>query len=540
MPIDSEHPEYVKRRDSMKMVRDVVEGEDALRRPGNVERYLPPPPGMVVQQGKMKRTVASIIQKRALMAQDRYEMYVTFAEMYELLAEVVGGLQGLIHEGDPVVELPSDMEYLLDRATPSGKTLKKLWQTITSEVLQVGRGVLLGEVVDEINDELGLCFYVAESLINWRMDRDDERAKPELSVLLEHALQPKSDDEYSYDDVCMIRELKMIDGARRSAEEEVVPTSPSESAKYAVRTHKKVKDKTQYEVQKAAGSDASGWVIPQLLGKAFDHIPITVINATDTGFAYGPMPCLPMARVEVSIFRKNADYNRALYNKADPQAWVTGASEDDIPGTIGGSQIWAFTDPQVRLGYLEITGDSLDKMSDAIKSRVERFAQLLAAILSDDGGGVRSGETVRREQSPKKASLRSIVINCAEGMQAALRDLGRLRGKTDDEVAKITFKPYLDFAEPQISADEALKWVQFIMSGGTMSKRTLHKLLRKGNVTDMDYDDELDEMRNEGPPVRIGDPGAYVAGEDDGPGAPPPEPQIDPNAAKPAPAPAAK
>lgn len=537
MPVDTKHPEYKKREAGYKMVRDVVEGEDALRRSGNIETYLPKPPGMIKQQNTA-RVTASIEQKRSLMIADRYAMYVMFAEMDEMLGEVVNGLQGLIHENGPAVVLPEKLAYLKERATPTGKTLDKLWESVTREIIMLGRTELLGEVVDEGKDELGLCQYVAESLINWQKESRGERARPTLVIFRECDLQAKEKDPYDYDEVQVIRELKLID----APQDDIGVGTSEATGTYAVRTWKKVKEKGKFVVDSAQdGADADGWVSPQLFGKSFDHIPVTVINATDIGFDFGPAPALPLARVEVSIFRKNADYNRAIYNKGDPQAWVTGATEDDIPGAIGGSTIWCFPNPETQVGYLEITGKGLAEMRMAIEEKRKRFGQLLAAILSDDGGGNRSGETVRREQSPKKATLRSIIVNAASGFEAALRDLGRLSGMSEEECNKITFKPYLDFAEPQLSADEALKWVQFIMSGGTMSKRTLHKMLKRGRATDMEYDDEMDEMGQDGPPIRVGDPGVYVDDdtgniesipEDDS--ATPAEPAPDP--AKPAPA----
>src|SRR5690606_37966438 len=93
------------------------------------------------------------------------------AEFPDLVALTVRGAVGTMLDKSAVIELPMEMEPLLEKATRDGLTLEALHRRIATEVMLTGRyGVLPGIAVDGTPYLAG---YVAESIINWDTDANN-------------------------------------------------------------------------------------------------------------------------------------------------------------------------------------------------------------------------------------------------------------------------------------------------------------------------------------------------------------------------------
>lgn len=465
MPVNTRHPEYVKHVENWTKVRDAVEGDLAIRR--NVTDYLPVPPGL--------STAAEVLETGKRVSTTRYWFYARLAEWPEIVSPTLNGILGLIHEKKPEVKLPKDMEYLIEDATPTGMQLDDLWEMVTKEMFVTGRSILLGEIYDKDSNPR-LCLYPTESMINWRLLPERDGGQPEMVVFEEHKWEPKEDDEFSYENVTYYRLLQLVLGS------------------YTVRLFKLVKEK----IVEVKIDEENYAVKPMYLGATFDYIPITTINALDLGYDYGPVPLLPMTNRAISIFRRSADYNRSLYIKGDPQVVLTGVSEDDIPTDIGGGTVWAFSNPMARANYLDIDGQGIPLMRQSIEDQFARFADEVGMLLEGSSTGYESGEAIRRKQAMRQVTVKSVIINAAEGMEKALRMLARMKGKSDTEIENITFSPNIDFNEPIMTGAELRELITSKTLGAPLSEQTLHDLMRRRQITEMSYVEEralLDEEK---------------------------------------------
>ncbi len=458
MPISSPHPEYEKRVEDWKRVRDSVEGEAALRR--NITFYLPVPPGLSVPSPEVLLT-----NKRV--TNTRYGFYAQMAEFPEIVSPTLNGLLGLVHEKDPEIELPADMEYLIHKATPSGVSLSDFWELCTRELLTTGRFVTLGDIVD---DKVYLCEYPAESLINWQTLPLRFGGGPYLNILKECKLIPDPEDPYTYIEQTHFRQLSLEEGV------------------YTVRLFEEKEGKPVEIPLDAETSETH--IQPMYFGKTFDFIPITVVNALDMGYEYGPIPLLPMTRRALSIFRRSADYNRSLYVKGDPQCVIFGIPQEDIPTEIGGSSIWAFENTEGKAQYLDIDGQGIPLMRQAIADEFARFSDEVGMLLEGSSTGYESGEAIRRRQAMRQVTVKSVIINAAEGLEKALRSVGRMMGKTEDEVNKIRFSPNIDFTEPMMTGQELVNLVTAKNLGAPISEKTIHTLMRRRQVTELEFSEE--------------------------------------------------
>ena len=485
MPISSTHPTYKNQIDDWETMRDSLAGDQAIR--SKMTRYLPPPPGMDLRGSS---DINDILGMSAKGLQSRYSHYGTFAEWPEIVQMTLNAIQGLIHEKPPTVELTTDLEYLIETATPAGDTLQELWESFTRELFSAGRIGLLSEIFD---DKVYMCPYMAESITNWHVLPKILGGGATLVVLKEVKSHPKDDDKYEHDDVTRYRELELF--------VETLEGGALAEPRYRVRVWEAKENEEPHILVTTGVTDPNGWILPLFFGKAFNEIPFTVSNANDRTYKFGPLPLIQAARRAISIFRKTADYFRSLYNKGDPQATIFGIDKEEIPTSIGGSSIWAFENPEGHAEYMDIDGEGIPMQRDAIKDQYERFEMETGRLISGDDGSqaAESGEAVRRKTANHQVSVKSLVINAAAAVQAHLRLIGKQRGLGDDVIEGILFTANLDFAEPMMTGKEFMDYVMAKNAGGPLSLETLHELARRHKITDKTFDDETAEIDKEGP-----------------------------------------
>lgn len=471
MPVSSTHPLFDRQKDDWEMIRDSLEGERAVKK--KRDQYLPIPPGM-------GRTAASreFLDTGKNIIRDAYSFYLSFAEFPEILGEALMGFQGIIHDKAPRVELPPKMQYLLEDATPQGEPLDVLWSMITANVLKLGRIGLLCDIGSD--DLIRIVTYPADTVINWSLQTRREGGNPDFVVVQEAREVPVPNDPFQTKGLEVWRELRVF----------------RDEGVYRVRTWVESTNGGQPKIEQIEGeTDETGFMTPELFGQTFPEIPLTIVNATHLGFKYGPMPLRPLARRVHSIYRLTADYRRALYVKGDPQAVITGVEdEENIPDRIGGGEIWvlpAGADAQ----YLDIDGNGIPLMKEEIDAQYERFYQEGGRLLDTADRGPESGEALRRRQAAQQVTLKDISVVCANGVQEVLRKIAAYLGENPEN---IHFEADTDFTEPILPADELVKYTAAKIQGAPMSWRSLHSLMMRGRLTEKDFEQEMEEIDDEG------------------------------------------
>lgn len=486
MAVDTIHSEYEARQKDWEMIRDALEGERIVK--GRRERYLPAPPGMAITSNEVLASTG----KRT--TNDAYNFYISFAEFPEIVEPALTGFQGIIHAREPGINIPSRMEYLKQSATPEGFSLQVLWQTITREILSGGRVGLLADVSQD--DNVRVVTYSVQNITNWQ-ERPPRLGGGASFVVIREvkrvADQDDSgrDDEFATKERRFWRELRLNDGVYQTR----LWRDPEQAR--VERTTSTITPAVSASGEQGEPElvlvDGQEWTTIMLMGKTFDQIPFLSVNSLDIGFDYGAVPILPMTRRAFSIYRLTADYRRSLYMKGDPQPYVAGIPEEDMPPRIGGDEVWTFQNADAKPGYLDIDGDGIPLTRQAIQDELERFDQEGGKLLSTTQRP-ESGEALAMRLLAHQVTLRNVVINAGTGMQQILRTIAVMLGL---DAGTVSFEPDLDFASPIMTGVQASEWAKAQKFGFPISSKTLHSLARRGGVTEKTFEEEIEAIEDD-------------------------------------------
>jgi hypothetical protein len=466
--VGTKHPDFSKKEKEWQLMRDSAEGEGAIKDGG--ETYLTMPPAM----------------KATGDGQGKYNHYKEGADYVELITPIIDGIQGLIHQKEPEIKLPKKMEYLLESATPDGKPLVALFQDITRELLTTGRIGLLPEIFpDETDQPVYLTQYTAESVINWRKAYSSSGMSANLVVLEEISYEPSLTDEFSQEKRTGYRVLRH--GLLPTQDETQLPQRG-----YTVQVYK------QTALNGAA--TAGDIVEPSRIGKKWESIPFICINSINLEYDPGPIPLLPTARRILSAYQKSASYNRALYLCADPTVVRCGIDKEEASAAnvVGGGNCWNFENPNAKVTFLELNGNSIPFQRDAIEDdfkRAEKATGRLFDTGNSDSKQRESADAIRLRQSGQQATTKTIVINGAQGMEQALKQVAVVLGVNPDEVEII---PNLDFAEVGMTPADLVQFMAAKNSGAPITRQTIHGNMVKGGMTNLSFDEEMDLLEEEG------------------------------------------
>lgn len=194
--IEQANKNYTQAWPYMKLMRDTVTGEPALKAPCNRELYLPSP---------------SCDDKNSEEFKLRYNRYVKCAEYDNIPSSTLEALQGALnHQPNNYDGIPTQMDYIIQDADGDGLSLDELIKIAQAELLQMKFGGMLAEYSDlsslGVGDEqltvqqvrdLGLRssikFYPRDSILSWDFKRVN--GVKQLSWVLLREIETQQDAE---------------------------------------------------------------------------------------------------------------------------------------------------------------------------------------------------------------------------------------------------------------------------------------------------------------------------------------------------------
>ena len=468
--VDHQHPEYAASFAKWQKCRAAVAGQEAVHAAGK-----------------------SFLPKLIDQSDDEYASYKWRALYYNATGRTVDGLSGLIFRRPPTVKLPDALDYLETDVDTADTPLLAFCEKVVDELIQVGRIGILADYprLDGVrtlaeqkaaNGRPYMKIYVAESILNWRVERVNNRSMLTMVVLAE-----TYEEAAGWETKCtpQCRVLKL------------------EQGRYVVEIWRKRK------VQD--GKEA--WLMedkltPLMAGKPLAYIPFLICGPMGLDPCVAKPPILDLANVNLSHYFNTADYEHGLHLTGLPTPIVTGHTfEADDAGrpksrfALGSSVIQAFPDHEAKVFFLEYTGEGLTAMSKRLEEKEQMMAALGARMLAAEKKAAEAAETAAIHRAGENSVLASLA-NAASGViTKALTWCAEWEGVSAETSVELN----TDYLPAGLSAQELSELVKS-WQAGAISHATLYDNLQRGEIArqGVDFDAEKAEIEAEGPALDDG------------------------------------
>lgn len=465
-----------------RLMRDSFAGERRIKEATFL--YLPPTPGQI-KDGALKSVTSP--------GWVSYQNYLTRSQFPEFVREAVHTLVGVMHSEPAIIELPEELEPMRKKATREGESLQMLLRRINEQQLLYGRfGLLADFPQDQLEAERAqtphFVTYQAETMINWDDERFTEFSTNRLSfgVFNETVFVRGADGVNVYD----WQEERRFRVVMLEALDPEQPTSAGNPLVYKTFTEN---DQVRSEV-----------VVPSFFGRTMEEIPFTVIGANDLNIQPDDIPLLSLANLCVSIYRSEADYRQALHMQGQDTLVIIGdelsaggdAKDEDEATEVGaGAIIRIAAGEGAKAEFIGVESRGIPEQRNAIDADKGRAQSMGARLLEPRGSQAESGEALRIRVAASTASLTSIAITGAAGLENALKQCARWIGADE---TKVRVRPNVDFTQETPAPEMARQLGEAVKTGNIpLSKRSIHAWLQSRNYTKLTYEEEQEEIAAE-------------------------------------------
>ena len=455
MPVSETHTDYDKNLDKWELTRNAATGlsfEEA-------RNYIP---------------------RRTHEEQDQYYQRVEKAIYTNYTGRTREGLKGAIFRLPPRIELPPDMEFMLDNADGAGQSLTQVAKLAADELMETGRFGLLADypmVDEELTVEqvrrMGLqphiATYTAESIINWHVHVLNGRRQLGMLVLKENS--PVHYDEFTWDYVDRYRVLRL-----------------NTDQQYTQQLYDENGDPITEEI-----------VIRGASGQPFDYIPFQFIGSRDNLPTIDEPILYDIARVNIGHFRNSADQENNLsvhgggtlvvstdmspeaFQAANPGGVTVGENSGLILSEGGKAEL------------LQL--DAANAIGAEMTHKEQMMVQIGAKIITKTGQ--RTAEEARIQATSENSMLDTMVGNINEAFIKVLYDCRAFISATD---AEIVFSLNDDFWQDSIAATEIIAMIQGNDAGVMPKIDIVRRLMDAGWIqSEGTAEDILSDITQESP-----------------------------------------
>ena len=455
MPVSETHAEYNKNVDKWKLTRNAANGlsfEDARH----------------------------YIMRRTHEEQDQYYHRVEKAIYTNYTGRTREGLKGAIFRLPPRIELPPDMEFMLENADGAGQSLTQVSKLAADEVMETGRFGLLADypMVDEdltveqvrrMKLQPHIATYTAESIINWHVHVLNGRRQLGMLVLKENS--PVHYDEFTWDYVDRYRVLRL-----------------NQDQQYTQQLYDENGDAITDEITIRGAS-----------GQPFDFIPFHFIGSRDNLPDIDEPILYDIARVNIGHFRNSADQENNLsvhgggtlvvstdmspeaFQSANPGGITVGENAGLILSEGGKAEL-------LQLGSASAIGTEM-------AHKEQMMVQIGAKIITKTGQ--RTAEEARIQATSENSMLDTMVGNINEAFTAVIYDCRAFISPTD---AEIVFSLNDDFWQDSIAPQEIMAMIQGNDAGVMPKIDIVRRLMDAGWIqSEGTAEDILAEITQESP-----------------------------------------
>ena len=401
----------------------------------------------------------------------RYEAYKSRANYFNYFFSTAATMLGILHREPPeAIELPERIRPLRRRASSDGLPLTDTLRRLNLLQLIYGRcGVLLDVPPETLSPDAvpAMTLYPAHRILDWECGNGP--SSPLRSLLLDESCWERKEGLWSFS-----RRVRLC------------ALSPDSEYFSVVLTPE------EYAALPGLPQTLSDDHFPEIRGRRLRKIPFVFANVTDSCPDVQKPPLLALANLCLAIYRGEADYRHALFMQGQSTLFLKGFQLDGPPMMGAGNYIHTES-PDASGGFLEISGAGLQEMRTA-QNDLHEMAKSLGLSL-DNWSNTESGEALKTRLAVKTALMRAIAETGERSLHHLLRMAAEWCGADPDEVV---FRVNRDFSEGGVSASDVLELWNAKTAGLPLSARSIHDWLRRNDFTDASYDEELEQIRQDG------------------------------------------
>jgi hypothetical protein len=497
--LSATHPLYDDQLPDWFQMRVTYRGERYVKAAGRA--FLPATPGMIEDgldpyEPSLKfRTVGghSVLQAidnglpeaRGRVAYDAYRMRAVFPDF---VRKAVRTMVGIMTAEDAVIELPPQLEPLLERATYRGESLQMLLRRIYREQLISGRLGLIGDVAADRVPILAL--YEAEAITNWDDGAIRAPTLQSLNLVVLRESEYERVDGFTWEYVDKYRALVLGDVEDNEA-----------SGTGAIYRAGSFTDGQQF--------DPSELQDVVFFGRRTDEIPFVFINSVDVVNEPDEPPLLPLSNLALTVYRGEADFRQALYLQGQDTLVVTGSTDGEDQIRVGAGAVMRIANPQGDAKFIGVDSSGLSEQRTALENDYARSERLSGELLNAQSKQRESGQALMLRKGAQTVTLTDIARTGAFGLQMVLRKMAKWAGADPESVV---VEPFTNFVDVNLASKELLDIVSAKKMGLPISWESVHALMRDRGVTRLTFEDEqqlieaedaLDETMNPDGPVEI-------------------------------------
>lgn len=384
----------------------------------------------------------------------RFCDYIFRAKFYPFPLEVHSQSLGLIENEPASFELPTQLEFMLEDSTTTNESLAKVLSIVNSEQLQVSRvGLLLNPSI-EPNKPFNIGIYKTEAIVDWhettiansetvfdwfklRTDEVDEDNKPIFLIL---GLDFTAMTYYQYETV-------------------------SENTKYGD------------SFADDPGYIADSFVEPKAAERPLNEIPFVIVNVTRLGSGIERPFLESVADASLSLYRASAHLEDALYWGGESTLFTKGYALGEKDQLFVGNGATNKTSAEYAdASYVTMGTDGIGPRKDNRDALFEYCVTLGVNLLNK---GTESGKALNIRSNVKTASLKTVSLTGALGLQTLLKIGARWLGLNESDVA---IKANTVFADTRYTAEDFIKFSSLV-DVGAMRQLDLFQLQKKHNLT---------------------------------------------------------
>lgn len=461
--VQTTHPEYTKRFKQWKVMRDVMEGDDAIKGAG--EDYLPRP-----------STAHECYDKYEMM---QYEAFKGRSIFTNYTAQIHDCLHGMVENRPAKIDVPQNMkgDKFLNNVDYQGNSADQFFSDSLDDVLITGFGGILVDL-PKVDPNMSkaqaekkkirpyLSFYNAESIINWKFKVVDGVKKLCLVVLKEEI--DNAEDQFSHKKLTQYRVLSL-----------------DEKGMYTIQLY-------TYKKNEAGDETISpGQVLPFTInGERIDFIPFVMLPFTE--------PVKPIlydiAKLNIHHYQVTADYQNGAHLTSRPTGYFTGHEPETdkktgevIPVYVGTDVFWQLPEPEAKVGVCSFSGEGIEHLEHALNRDEAQIIMLASHIIAAEKRTAENKDAMKIRKSGEDAKLATYAKYMSNRFTQALQIVSDWLGNGEEEVS---VQLNSDFSNLSFDAN-AVNSIANIFSQGKLPLRCLYYLLQSSGYLepDMAYED---------------------------------------------------